>query len=152
MDDEELWQAFTTQTLTHSAWNHEAHVRVAFLHVRDVGFDLDEAHLRLRAGIIRLNYFHGLVETSKRGYFETLTRAWLWLVADAARRCHATTSEELLGQCPELLDGTIVARHYSSELLASAHARAVFVDPDGEPLPIREPRSFAGAPTTSPAG
>jgi len=96
---------------------------------------LDEAHLRLRAGIIRLNERHGLIETSSRGYFETLTRVWLVLVADARARTGATSSRELLERSPELCDRSLPSRYYSRELLGSVRARSIFVAPDLEPLP-----------------
>ena len=133
MDDAGLWAAFASSALTHAQWTHETHVRTAFLFLQR--FELDEAHLRLRAGIIRLNERHGLVETSARGYFETLTRAWLVLVSDARKRRGALTSADLLGRCPELTDRGLALRHYSKELLSSARARAIFVAPDLAPLP-----------------
>jgi hypothetical protein len=133
VDDQTLWQKFGDSSLTRAQWTHEAHVRTAFLHSRQ--YPLDDAHLRLRAGIIRLNERHGLVETSARGYFETLTRVWLVLVADARARSGATNSRELLERCPELFDRTLPFRHYSKELLASVRARSIFVGPDLEPLP-----------------
>lgn len=135
MDDEALWQGFTTQALPHEAWNHEAHVRVAYLHLRDAGFDLDEAHIRMRAGIIRLNERHGLVETSQRGYFETVTRAWLCLVRSAAQATDLGSSTSFVERAPELLDVRLAGRHYSAEILRSARARAMFVEPDLQPLP-----------------
>jgi hypothetical protein len=133
MEDAELWERFGEQGLSQREWNHVAHVRVAYLHL--TRFEFDEAHLRLRAGIIRLNHRHGLEESMARGYFETLTRAWLHLVADARRRSGATHSGQLLERCPELLDRQLTYRYYSKELLASARARAVFIDPDLSPLP-----------------
>jgi hypothetical protein len=133
MDDQALWQAFVGSSLTHAQWTHEAHVRTAFLHAQR--YSLDEAHLRLRAGIIRLNERHGLIETSSRGYFETLTRVWLQLVAEARARSGATSSRELLERCPELYDRTLPTRYYSRELLSSVRARSIFVAPDLEPLP-----------------
>ena len=133
MDDGELWDRFTASSLGATEWNHEAHVRTAFLFARQ--FDLDEAHLRMRAGIIRLNERHGLIETGVRGYFETLTRVWLTLVADARLRSGATDSRELLSRCPELLDRNLPLRHYSKERLHTARARAVFVAPDLAELP-----------------
>ncbi|HKO52328.1 MAG TPA: hypothetical protein VJV79_31685 [Polyangiaceae bacterium] len=108
-------------------------MRIAYLHSRQ--YPLDEAHLRLRAGIIRLNERHGLIESGERGYFETLTRVWLVLVADAAARSGAASSRELLERCPELDDRTLPSRHYSQRLLASIRARSIFVAPDLEPLP-----------------
>lgn len=133
MDDPELWRRFSAQDLSHAEWNHRAHVRTAWLHV--ARYEIDDAHLRMRAGIIRLNHRHGLVESVERGYFETLTRVWLHLVRDAGRRCGAASSLDLLERCPEILDRTLPLRHYSKERLMSARARAVFVEPDLEPLP-----------------
>ena len=134
MDDQALWLAFANAALTHEQWTHEAHVRTAFLFTQR--FELDEAHLRLRAGIIRQNERHGLVESSARGYFETLTRVWLVLVADAGRRSDAQDSRELLARCPELLNRTLPLQFYSRELLQSCRARAIFVEPDVAPLPV----------------
>jgi hypothetical protein len=133
MDDEALFAAFAASALAASEWTHEAHVRTAFLFASR--FDLDEAHLRLRAGIIRLNERHGLVETGARGYFETLTRCWLLLVDDARRRSGAMSSRAMLQACPELMDRMLPMRHYTRERLMSVRARAVFVEPDLEPLP-----------------
>jgi hypothetical protein len=133
MDDETLWTAFHDKTLTQADWSHEAHLRIAWLHV--TRYTLDEAHLRLPAGIVRLNEGHGLVESPVRGYFETLTYAWLSLVLAAQREVRASTSEDLLAKRPELLDRTLPLRHYSRELLQTVRARAVLVPPDLEPLP-----------------
>jgi hypothetical protein len=133
VDDSTLWVLFAECTLAHAQWNHVTHVRTAFLFSQR--FAIDEAHLRMRAGIIRLNERHALVETSARGYFETLTRAWLALVSDARIRSAAATSTELLERCPELLDRALPNRHYSKELLASPRARSIFVAPDLAPLP-----------------
>jgi hypothetical protein len=133
MDDETLWAAFGESALTREQWTHETHVRTAFSHLQR--FDLDEAHLRLRAGIIRLNERHGLVESSARGYFETLTRAWLVLVSDARRRSGAASSVDLLARCPELLDRALALQHYSKERLSSVRARSIFLEPDLAPLP-----------------
>lgn len=134
-DDAALWAAFHDRTLAHSDWNHVAHVRIAFLSLAATGFDLDEAHLRMRAGIILLNSVHGLTETSQRGYFETLTRAWLFLVRDCALRSNATTSRDLIERFPQLLVRSLTNRYYSPEVLTSTESRACFVGPDREPLP-----------------
>lgn len=133
MDDQTLWERFDARSLTSAEWTHEAHLRTAFLHLQR--YPLDEAHLRLRAGIIRLNERHGLVECSTRGYFETLTRVWLVLVADARTRSGAANSLELLARCPELSERALPSNYYSRALLTSVRARAIFVAPDLAPLP-----------------
>lgn len=133
LDDVALLAAFDAQDISPGGWTHEAHLRTAF--VLASGHPRHEAHLRLRAGIIRLNQRHGLVETGARGYFETLTFAWLCLVDDARRRSGATDSRECLRRCPELLDRKLPLRHYSEDALRSVEARAVLVAPDLLPLP-----------------
>jgi hypothetical protein len=133
MDDAELWQRFATQGLTHAEWNHRLHVRTAFLHLSR--YEFDEAHLRMRAGIIRLNQRHGLEETPSRGYFETMTRVWLYLVQAARRERDAADSLTLLELHPALLDRELPLRHYTKERLMSVLARAIFIEPDRAPLP-----------------
>ena len=84
MDDQDLWEAFGSETLPESEWTHRAHLRVAWLH--SSRYPLDEAHVMMRVGIIRLNAAHGLVETAARGYHETITRVWLVVVRAMMRR------------------------------------------------------------------
>jgi hypothetical protein len=138
LDDGALWGAFRHSSLPENEWNHRSHLRVAYLHL--ARWSLDEAHLRMRAGILRLNATHGLEETPALGYHETLTRAWLAMFGHArARGPHGTdldgASEAFLAAHPELLDRSLALRFYSRELLMSLRARAVFVEPDLAPLP-----------------
>ncbi len=133
LNDDQLWDAFAASTLPVDAWTHEVHLRVAWLFLQR--FEIDEAHILMRVGIIRLNAHHGLVETPSRGYFETLTYAWLAIVRRVSRaspqrdgslafvRAHAHD----LGRDAPL-------RHYSKERLMTLEARARFVPPDREPF------------------
>jgi hypothetical protein len=134
MTDDELWLAFRDRALPHSEWTHRAHIRVAWLHLER--YELDEAHLRMRIGIVRLNAFHGLEETPERGYHETLTRVWLCGVA--AARSRDESSRDSVAFCerhPDLLDKQFPLRFYSRDRLMSLRARALFVEPDLEQLP-----------------
>ncbi len=132
IDDDALWEAFHERTLAHADWTHVAHVRIAWLHLARYG--LDEAHLRMRAGIIRLNAAHGLVETPQRGYHETLTRAWLAIVAALRARDPGADSTRFLAI--HELGREAPLRYYSRDRLFSLEARATFVAPDLEALPI----------------
>ena len=132
--DEELWNAFQTSTLPAADWTHHAHLRIAWMHCQK--YALDDAHILMRVGIIRLNATHGLVETPTRGYHETMTRVWLALVAAAIRRTpELCTSTEFLSAHATDLVTVAPLRHYSRQKLTSAEARAVFVPPDLTPLP-----------------
>jgi hypothetical protein len=134
LSDDELWNAFQSATLPASHWTHHAHLRVAWMYSRK--HSLDEAHILMRVGIIRLNATHGLVETPTRGYHETMTRVWLALVAAAIRKTpELASSTEFLDAHAEDLVTVAPLRHYSRQRLTSAEARAVFVQPDLVPLP-----------------
>jgi hypothetical protein len=133
LDDRSLWDAFQAGTLPESEWKHRTHLRIAFSHL--ARWDADEAHLRMRVGIIRLNAIHGLKETTERGYHETLTRAWLALVGHAKKSADHANSDSLLAAHAELLDKELVLRFYSRERLMSPRARAIFVEPDRAALP-----------------
>lgn len=129
--DDALWRAFHDATLPAAQWTHAAHLRIAWLHL--ARYELDEAHLRMRVGIIRLNAAHGLVETAQRGYHETLTRVWLVLVGAARRQAAGPDSTGLLA-APGL-DREAPLAFYSRERLFSIAARARFVPPDLAELP-----------------
>ncbi|HVH41651.1 MAG TPA: hypothetical protein VM925_04890 [Labilithrix sp.] len=132
-DDEALWTAFATATLPESAWTHHAHLRVGWMFTKT--HPLDEAHVLMRVGIIRLNAFHQLVETPSRGYHETMTRVWLLLIRGLVSEIDAATSSEFVDACGLRLSKDAVLRHYSRERITSVRARAIFVDPDLEPFP-----------------
>jgi GNAT superfamily N-acetyltransferase len=131
LDDDDLWRAFHDRTLPAAQWTHAAHLRVAWLHL--ARHELDEAHLRMRAGIIRLNAAHGLIETPQRGYHETLTRVWLVLVRAARRRAIGNDSTSVVSQ-PGLAR-TAPLEFYRHDRLFSIEARATFVPPDLAELP-----------------
>nr|MDT0663961.1 hypothetical protein [Micromonospora sp. DSM 115978] len=97
---------------------------------------VDEAHILMRVGIVKLNAAHGLVETAARGYHETMTRCWLALVDDARRSGPvAPDSAAFLALNAERLSAQAPLRHYSRDRLFGVEARARFVEPDLVPLP-----------------
>lgn len=132
MDDNELWDAFDTASLPEKEWNHHAHLRVAWMFSKR--YELDEAHILMRVGIIRLNAFHGLVETAERGYHETITRVWLTLVKTLMAEIDVETSNAFLAAGGAWLERDVLFRFYSRGRLLGHEARARFVEPDLEPL------------------
>lgn len=133
LSDDELWHGFGAATLPAQVWTHRAHLRVAWMFLQR--YPLDEAHVLMRVGIIRLNAFHGLVETPSRGYHETLTRVWLSLVAALGKTTDAPGSGAFVDACMDALGKDAVLRHYTRDLVMGVRARARFVEPDLAPLP-----------------
>jgi hypothetical protein len=133
-EDSSLWQGFTDATLPRDAWTHSAHVRIAWMHRRR--WALDEAHVLMRVGIIKLNASHGLVETATRGYHETMTRAWLVIVGAAMSATPDVNDSRTFLQMHEgTLGRDALLRYYSRDLLFGLAARARFVKPDLAALP-----------------
>jgi len=133
MDDETLWAEFTGVRLSHADWTHRAHIRVAWMFLRRHA--IDEAHLLMRVGIIKLNASHDLVESVTRGYHETLTRTWLALVADRQRAQPCDDSAQFFEMHAGSLGKEAPLVHYSRERLFSLEARTMFTPPDLKALP-----------------
>jgi hypothetical protein len=133
-DDENLWRQFKLCTLPKEQWNHSAHVKVAYLHLQR--HTLDETIPILRAGIKALNKAHGVVDTPTRGYHETMTQAWLRVIAAKINQSvPADSAETFLQSQPQLRQSNLLQTYYSQPWLMSAEAKAQFVEPDLAPLP-----------------
>ena len=135
-DIEALAARFAVAAIPSTDWKHETHLVVGAWHVARYG--AEAALERLRAGIRRLNAAHGTVDSDTRGYHETITRAYVRVIA-AFLRVRAP-GEALDASVAALLAGPLAARdlltrHYSRSLLFSTAARRGWVEPDLAPLP-----------------
>ena len=110
------------------------HLRVGWIHARRYG--VDGAVERLRDCIQRLNETNGIVNGPDSGYHETITRAWVTLIAslDAGDDEPAVHSAEFVERHPELLDQKILLRHFTRDRIMSREARASWVEPDMRPF------------------
>lgn len=126
--------AFEACTLTQAEWTHAAHVSVATWYV--LWYGRAAATDRMRSGIQRLNGVHGVPVTPTRGYHETLTRFYVWLVANELRsRPMDASLAEITNAVVEACDDrTIPLRYYSRDRLMSWEARTTWVEPDLRPL------------------
>jgi hypothetical protein len=139
-DVEQLAARFRAAAIPVAEWTHAAHIKVATWHVDHLG--ATEALAQMRAGILALNEQHGTPNTPTRGYHETITVAYVQLIADFLASCPA--SEDLGARTTRLLAGPIgvrevLLRHWSRERLMSPEARAAWLPPDLAPLPALPP-------------
>jgi hypothetical protein len=96
-----------------------------------------EALTRLRDGIRRLNESHGSVNTAESGYHETITAAYVTLLAAFLDACPPDLP--LADRVDRLLKSALAERDmlftfYSRERLLSVDARARWIEPDLAPL------------------
>ncbi len=114
---------------TRRGFGHREHLELAWTYLRR--YPTDEATEVMAAAIRRVARLHAAEDK----YHETMTRAWLHLVAVHAQRWSADTFEEFLQRNPGLLDSKLIGHFYSSQVIRSDSARASWTDPDLRPLP-----------------
>src|SRR4051812_8259761 len=99
-------QRFSTGDLTRDEWTHAAHLRVGAWHVHHLG---PEAALPLlRERILRLNERLGTPNSSTHGYHETITAAYVRIIAVYLARFD--DGAPLERRVAALLDGPLAAR------------------------------------------
>jgi hypothetical protein len=133
---DDLAERFAAAAIPAAEWTHLAHLQVGAWHVHHL---TPEAALkRMRSGIRRLNLVHGTANSATRGYHETITAAYLRLIAQFLVACPVLMPLET--RVDELLRGPVarpdvLSQFYSRKLLTSARARKRWVEPDLAPLP-----------------
>jgi ribosomal protein S18 acetylase RimI-like enzyme len=145
MDDETLMRPF-------DQWRHATHIRVAWNYLRRHAYP--EALGRIRRGIKAYNAHNNVAETELFGFHETITEAWMRVVADViARHGAGPDSESFLKENPHVGSRTLLRCYYSRERLVTPEAKQRFVLPDRAPLPWPPGQSkvAAGARRATPA-
>ena len=122
----ELLDKFIDTTLPSDQFHHQQHVQVAWLFVRKFG--MPRALAEFTKALKRFADAKGATGL----YHETITWAFLLLIADRQAQCAAATWEEFVQANPDLLvwKPSILDRYYSRELLSSELARRTFLMPD----------------------
>jgi hypothetical protein len=134
---DELMARFEAASIPRGEWTHAAHLQVGACYVDRFG--PSEALERLRAGIWRLNEANGVANTPTNGYHETVTAAYVQLIARFLGSCSPATSfpERVAAMLASPVAGKqALLRHYSRALLMSPRARVEWVPPDRLPLPV----------------
>ena len=129
-----LIERFEASTIPASEWTHRAHLVAGAWYVHEFG--AATALDKMRAGLLNLNAQHGTPNTDTRGSHETITRAYIALIADALGAAGVTSA---LGAVDAVLGGPVavpgVLRSYYSEArLMSVEARRGWLEPDLRPL------------------
>ena len=125
-----LVEDFEAASIDRKRWTHEAHLMIATWHV--LRCEPDEALVRVRVGIQRLNAANGVEQTRTGGYHETLTRLYMIVVRQAIAETDATRPLEevvdaVIARCG---DRHLPLRFYSESTLMSWSARTTWVEPD----------------------
>ena len=129
LTDADFLAAVEAATYPGEGFRHRAHVRLAWLCLREHDFESGLERLR---GLIQ-RYATALGAPGK--YHETLTRAWAELVQVGLDAAPGLASfDAFLAARPELGDSRLLERHYRKETLHAPEARAGWMPPDRAPL------------------
>jgi hypothetical protein len=124
MTDPEFLQALESCTLPESQFGHAAHVRAAYLYLRES--DFVETLDRMRRAIRNYATHHGKPER----YHETITVAYVALIQQhICERGPSDGWESFARYNSELLDANLLTQFYSREQIESAMARKIFLLP-----------------------
>ena len=137
LNDDEFLRQFEARSLPFSEWTHRAHIKVAYLYLRDHAYGV--ALEKLRRGIKAYNAANKVVESDTSGYNETTTCAMAQIIAATmAAYCPIMPTANADAFCdthPQLLTKHILRLFYSPERRMQLNAKAEFVPPDLAPLP-----------------
>lgn len=129
MDDETFLREFETGRLPKEQWHHQQHIMVAYLYLCRYPFQV--AMDRMRERIKALNAAHQVPEHQTSGYHETMTQAWMRLVAATLKQYGpAESAEAFYLEHPELAGKKVLRLFYSREQIMSLQAKGEYVEPD----------------------
>jgi hypothetical protein len=114
-----------------SAFNHQAHIRLAYIYLSE--HTTETAYQMMRNTLLNFLECHRI---DKSKYHETMTRAWIMAVRHFMN--HASDSDSsasFIEKNPNLLNASIMMAHYSAKVLFSDEARTTFVEPNLFPIP-----------------
>jgi hypothetical protein len=140
-EDRNFRSAFEAYAVTPSQFNHEAHVRLAYVYLAE--YDVESAVQRMREALLSFLENNGIPRSK---FHETITRAWVLAVRHFMNRSASTSSADFIAKNQEVLDSKIMLTHYSASVLFSTDARASFVEPDLDPIPqqVKQPAPASG--------
>ncbi|MFY0687009.1 MAG: hypothetical protein JXQ90_07590 [Cyclobacteriaceae bacterium] len=129
LTDESFKEQFANLTLSPSLFTHEAHIRLAWIHIRDHG--ILEAIDNIRTQIKRFAAHHG--DPDK--YNETLTVAAVRVVYHFMHKHEYSSYKSFIQENPRLISNfkALIKTHYSFDIF-SKQAKENFLVPDLVPF------------------
>lgn len=126
LTDYEFLTQFESCELPAELFNHEAHIRLAWLLIRQFGVEkaIDKVSQQIEA------YVEHLGATDK--FHKTLTVSAVLIVNHFMDSSNASSFEDFISENPRLFDEfkQLVISHYSEDVFSSEKARLEFIEPD----------------------
>ena len=126
LDDPSFERAFETMELDPVLFTHEAHIRLAWLHIKQYG--LEKAVFNLNKQIKNFAEKHG----NPMKYNKTVTTASVHAVAHFMARSEAENFSDFINSNPKLLGNLkgLLMSHYSIDIFSDEFGRTQYLEPD----------------------
>jgi hypothetical protein len=131
-EDFDFCSSVESCNLPASAFNHHAHLRLAYVYLSK--HTTETAYGMMRNTLLNFLECRGI---DKAKYHDTMTRAWILAVRHFMENTpDSESSASFIEKNSILLDTKIMLTHYSPEVFFSNEARATFLEPNLDPIPI----------------
>lgn len=126
LTDIEFERQFEKGNLEPAFFNHEAHIRLAWIHITRYG--IDEAMKKIPSQLLNYVTQHGFPHK----YNHTLTIAATKVVYHFILRTHSQNFKSFIQEFPGLKTNfqTLMGSHYSEGIYLSEEAKKSYVEPD----------------------
>ena len=126
LNDDLFEEEFAACTLDPKIFSHEAHMRLAWIHIKKYGVDraVENICIQLVAYVEHLG--------SRNKFNKTLTVAAIYAVNHFINRSHTNTFKDLIEEFPRLKFNfkDLMAAHYGIDIYTSPAAKENFMQPD----------------------
>lgn len=126
LNDAEFEQQFQDCTFDPKLFSHEAHLRLAWIHIRNYGIEQAIENIRYQLQ----NYTESLGARSK--YNETVTVAAIRAVYHFMLKSTATDFPDFIAENPRLKNNfkELLAFHYRTDIFNAPGAKEIFLEPE----------------------
>lgn len=126
MDDTEFLHQFMTQALDFKDWTHAAHVRMAYLVMKEnQGLGIQDMYHKISDLIRKYNAVNK--ELVKTGFHATITWFWVSVVYQRVTSACYSDFEEFVRENQDLLGFSLIFNHYHHDVLFSQDAKTNIV-------------------------
>ncbi len=126
LTDEEFEQQFERFTFKPTLFSHEAHLRLAYIHIQKYG--VQQAETNMVEQIRGYAAYYG----AKDKFNKTVTIAAVKTMQHFMEKSSATSFQDLLKEFPQLANSfrDLLSKHYSFNVFSDPAAKKEFVQPD----------------------
>lgn len=126
LTDEQFEQQFKDASLDPKLFSHEAHIRLAWIHISTYGVDVAAENLCRQIAVFDAKHDDGT------NYNKTVTVAAVKAVNHFMEKSSATTCADFIQENPRLIFNfkDLINAHYSQNIFSNEVAKRTYVPPD----------------------